>query len=162
MLKNQIKNPILSAAVLLFVMIFSSSCNDNRIFEENTEIPGSGWDSSNVISFNVDIKDPASAADFYVNVRNADGYPYSNLFLFVKTKFPNGKFSNDTLECLLADENGKWTGKGIGDIYDNRIPFKKNVRFPLAGTYTFEIRHGMRIPNVPLIMDIGMRIEKSE
>lgn len=150
-----------SAAILLSVGLFSS-CNDNRIFEENKAIPESGWDTSNVVSFNVEIKDPSTPANFYVNVRNADGYPYSNLFLFVKTRFPNGKQSNDTLECTLADDNGKWIGKGIGDIYDNRIPFKRNVRFPIAGVYTFEIQQGMRVSSVPLIMDIGLRIEKAE
>jgi gliding motility-associated lipoprotein GldH len=156
------KQPSFLTAFLLLSVLFFSSCNDNRIFEENKEIPESGWDSSNAVSFSVDIKDPATPANFYINVRNADGYPYSNLFLFVRTKFPDGKQSNDTLECMLADENGKWIGKGIGDIYDNRIPFKRNVRFPLPGTYIFEIRQGMRNSSVPLIMDIGLRIEKAE
>jgi gliding motility-associated lipoprotein GldH len=151
-----------SSALLMLNVFYFSSCNDNRIFEENKEIPGEGWDSSNVVSFSVDIKDPSTPANFYVNVRNADGYPYSNLFLFVKTKFPNGKQANDTLECMLADENGKWLGKGIGDIYDNRIPFKRNVRFPMAGTYIFEIQQGMRTNSVPLIMDVGLRIDKAE
>lgn len=148
-------------AVFLLATLLSS-CDKNRIFEDNTTIPESGWDSSNVATFSVDIKDPSTPANFYINVRNADGYPYSNLYLFVKTKFPNGKHSTDTLECVLADENGKWLGKGIGDIYDNRIPFKRNVHFPEPGTYTFEIRHGMRIQSVPLIMDVGLRIEKAE
>ncbi|MCW3103504.1 MAG: gliding motility-associated lipoprotein GldH [Bacteroidetes bacterium] len=151
-----------SAAGLLLSLVFLSSCDNSRIFEENRALPESGWDSSNVMSFSVDIKDPATPANFYVNVRNADGYPYSNLYLFVKTKFPNGKQSNDTLECMLADENGKWLGKGIGDIYDNRIPFKRNVRFPMPGIYTFEVTQGMRTNTVPLIMDIGFRVEKAE
>lgn len=143
-------------------LLLLSACDSGRIFEQNTTIPESGWDSSNVVKFNVDIKDPAAATNFYVNVRNADGYPYSNLFLFIKTKFPNGKQATDTLECILADEKGKWIGKGLGDIYDNQIPFKRNVRFPMAGVYTFEIEQGMRSRNIPLIMDVGLRIEKAE
>jgi gliding motility-associated lipoprotein GldH len=160
MIKNRIKGFFFAAFLMLCVLF--SSCDKSRIFEENTAIPESGWDSSNVIKFEVDIKDPSTPANFYINVRNADGYPYSNLYLFVKTKFPNGKESNDTLECQLADENGKWIGKGIGDIYDNQIPFKRNVRFPLAGKYLFEIGQGMRTNNIPLIMDVGLRIEKAE
>lgn len=155
------KKPLF-CSTLIMLCLFFSSCDDARIFEENTAIPESGWDSNNVISYNVDIKDPSTPASFYINVRHADGYPYSNLFLFVKTRFPDGKQSNDTLECQLADENGKWIGKGAGDIYDNQILFKRNVRFPLAGTYIFEIEQGMRIDKVPLIMDVGLRIEKAE
>jgi gliding motility-associated lipoprotein GldH len=162
MTKSSGRKSLFYAAFLIMFVLFFSACDNSRIFEENTSIPESGWDSSNVIKFNVEIKDPSTPANFYINVRNADGYPYSNLFLFVKTRFPNGKQSNDTLECQLADENGKWIGKGVGDIYDNQIPFKRNVRFPLAGTYAFEIQQGMRTRTIPLIMDVGLRIEKAE
>jgi len=151
-----------SSALLVLCVLFFSSCDNNRIFEQNQEIPESGWDKKNVVKFDVDIKDPATAAHFYVNVRNAEGYPYGNIFLFIKTVFPNGKFSNDTLECVLADEKGKWLGTGVGDLYDNQIPFKRNVRFPQAGIYRFEIQQGMRPESVPLILDVGLRIEKAE
>jgi gliding motility-associated lipoprotein GldH len=139
-----------------------SSCDSKRIFEENQSIPSDGWKADNALKYSVDIKDPSTPVNFYLNVRNADGYPYYNLYLFVKTKLPNGKETNDTLQCILADEKGKWLGKGIGDLYDNQIPFKMNTRFPMAGTYSFEISQGMRDDNVPLIMDVGLRIEKAE
>ncbi|MBL0327924.1 MAG: gliding motility lipoprotein GldH [Bacteroidetes bacterium] len=159
--QKQISKLIQTTLFLLSVMLLAS-CDGGRIFEKNQEMPQSGWAQSNKITFDVEIKDPATPAHFYVNVRNSEGYPYSNLFLFIKTVFPNGKFSNDTLECVLADEKGKWLGTGVGDIYDNQIPFKRNVRFPMAGTYRFEIEQGMRSETVPLIMDVGLRIEKAE
>jgi gliding motility-associated lipoprotein GldH len=148
--------------VLAGILFFFASCDSARIFEQNQQIPESGWEQVNSVKFDVDIKDPSSPVHFYVNVRHADGYPYSNLFLFIKTVFPDGKSSNDTLECVLADDKGKWLGSGLGDIYDNQIPFKRNARFPVAGKYHFEIQHGMRPENVPLIMDVGLRIEKAE
>ena len=158
----KIRTQTILTTLLLLCVFFFSACDSKRIFEKNQEIPVTGWTASNILKFDVDIKDPATPANFYLNVRNADGYPYNNLFLFIKTIFPNGKMSNDTLECMLADEKGKWLGSGIGDIYDNQIPFKRNVRFPQAGTYHFEIGQGMRTDNIPLIMDVGLRIEKAE
>ena len=161
-MRNKSAKFILPSTLLMLCVLFFSSCDSKRIFEENQAIPESGWATSNVVKFNVDIKDPATATNFYINVRNSDGYPYGNLFLFIKTTFPNGKMSNDTLECVLADEKGKWIGSGIGDLYDNQIPFKKNVLFPQAGTYRFEIQQAMRADNIPLIMDVGLRIEKAD
>ena len=159
---NKYKLRFSVASILLFCILFFASCDNARIFEQNQNIPETGWINNNVLIFNVEIKDPATAANFFINVRNADGYPYNNLYLFVKTEFPNKKTSIDTLECILADEKGKWLGSGIGDLYDNQIPFKRNVRFPLPGVYKFEIQHGMRSDNITFIMDVGLRIEKSE
>jgi len=155
------RNGFLTMILLLGVLVLSS-CDSSRIFEKNVEIPEAGWNINNKIKFDVDITEPAIPTNFYINVRNADGYPYNDLYLFIKTTFPDGKMSNDTFECTLADENGKWLGKGMGDIYDNQIPFKRNIRFPTAGKYSFEIQHGMRLETVPLILDIGLRIEKAE
>ncbi|CAN5531866.1 gliding motility lipoprotein GldH [soil metagenome] len=163
-MRNQTKTKriFFSAAPFLLCVLLCSSCDSARIFEQNQAIPESGWGVTNVVKFDVDIKDPATAANFYINVRNADGYPYGNIFMFIKTTFPNGKGSTDTLECVLADDKGKWLGTGAGDLYDNQIPFKRNVRFPLAGIYHFEIQQGMRQDDIPLITDVGLRIEKAE
>ena len=147
---------------VLSLMLFLSSCDNNRIFEENKELINNCWSSDNIIKFEVDIDSLETPTNFYINIRISEGYPYSNLFLFIKTTFPNGKMANDTLDCILADLNGKWIGSGMGDIYDNQIPFKKNVLFPEKGKYIFELQHGMRQEIIPLILDVGLRIEKVE
>jgi gliding motility-associated lipoprotein GldH len=146
----------------VIAVMLLSSCDSSRIFEENTSIPEYKWFQDNIIKFEVDIEDEKMPTNFYINIRNADGYPYSNIYIFIKTTFPDNKTAVDTLECILADEQGNWLGSGMGDIFDNQIPFKRNVKFPTKGKYTFELQHGMRGKFVPLIMDIGMRIEKAE
>ena len=116
---NKIKtiSATIKLSIFLFVFIvFFSSCDKRRIYEENQTIPENVWEKNNVLKFSVDIADTISPTNFYVNIRNADGYPYNNLYLFIKTKFPNEKFLYDTLECVLADEKGKWLGSGM-EIY---------------------------------------------
>ena len=80
--------------------------------------------------------------------------------MFLETEFPNKTLSRDTVECILADDAGKWLGDGSGDIWDNRILFKKGVRFRQAGKYIFSLEQAIRVQNLPMIMDVGMRIEK--
>ena len=38
----------------------------------------------------------------------------------------------------------------------------KNIRFPMKGKYSFSVEQAMRTPALPMIMEIGMRIEKFE
>ncbi len=143
-------------------MIVLSSCNDERFYEKNVAIPNESWGKNEKIVFEVQVDDTLAQYDFYINVRNSGAYSYANLFVFLNTVFPEGELARDTLEIFLADPAGKWLGQGSGDIYDNRILFKKQTSFPVKGTYKFEFEHAMRQDVLPDIIDIGMRIEKSD
>ena len=143
---------------MLFVF---ASCDSKRVYEENTEIKDYIWNKNQPIFFTVDVKDTVNPHNVYINVRNASGYQYSNIFIFMDTKYPDGKTSRDTIECILADASGKWLGDGSGDIWDNQILFKKNVRFKQMGKYIFKYEQAMRNAQLPMIMDMGLRIEKS-
>ncbi|MCK4663841.1 MAG: gliding motility lipoprotein GldH [Bacteroidales bacterium] len=147
---------ILSSGILFF------SCDPNKIYEENIEIKNAVWNKNDKIIFNVEITDTICPHNILINKRITGMYPKSNLYLFICTKFPKGELTKDTLLCFLADEKGKWYGKGFGDIWSITTIYKQNVRFPQKGKYTFEIEQAMRIENLPQILDIGLRIEKSK
>lgn len=145
---------ILGAIILFF------SCDPNQVYEKNVELTDLKWHKDSVIIFKVDVQDTLSAHNVYINIRNTSQYQMQNLFLFIKATSPNGTVLRDTFECYLADERGKWTGSGWGDIYDNQFIYKRNVRFPLSGTYTFEYVQAMRTEELKYISDLGLRVEK--
>ncbi len=149
------------SALSLLVFLFTS-CDKNRVFEENKEIPKGLWDQNNKVVFNVDVQDTISWHNIYLNVRNAGSYPFSNLFVFITTQSPKGHTVRDTVECTLSDEKGKWLGDGIGDLWDNQLLFKRMVRFPMKGIYKVQMEQAMRVNPLPFIMDVGLRVEKLE
>jgi gliding motility-associated lipoprotein GldH len=155
------RNSLPIYGLLILLVPFFFSCNRDVVFEKNVKIPNYNWDVNNTVKLDIDIEDTISLHDIYINIRNASGYQFSNLFLFLNTKTPNGETASDTLELTLADERGKWLGSGLGDIWDNRILFKKNFRFADAGTWHFELQQAMRVNPLPQVMDVGMRIEKA-
>ena len=143
-------------------LFFIVSCDPSRVFEENKKLDDNNWDKDNALTFIVNINDTIHNHNVYINVRNAGFYNFSNIFLFINTRFPDGQMKRDTFECILASPDGEWLGDGSGDIWDNRILFKENVRFPVTGEYRFELIQAMRINPLPGIMDAGIRIEKAE
>ncbi|MEP7168771.1 MAG: gliding motility lipoprotein GldH [Bacteroidota bacterium] len=149
---------LIAIVVLIFLM---ASCDPKRIYEKNEKIVNNNWDQNVPLVFLVNIPDTIVPYNVYINVRNAGYFGFSNLFLFINTRFPQGQMERDTLECKLASPEGRWLGKGLGDLWDNRILFKKDVRFPQAGEYRFELIQAMRINPLPGIMDAGIRIEKA-
>jgi gliding motility-associated lipoprotein GldH len=124
-------------------------------------MPGKRWELMNILSFRVPVDDTLSSNNVTFTIRSGSAYPYRNIYLFVKTVSPDGSSKTDTLEYFLADEKGKWYGKGFGDIHELNLPYRSNVFFPRRGIYQFNIQHGMRKENLEGIYDIGLRIEKT-
>lgn len=162
---NNGNNKLKPAAILMllfsFVLLFTS-CRNNVVFSKYENFPNNEWFAKNKVTFDLEMQDINSLHDISVMVRHADAYPYSNLYLFLTTKYPDGKVTLDTLECILANQKGEWMGNGAGDIFDITIPLKQSTRFPLAGKYSFTFEQAMRTDPLPLIMDFGFEIKKSK
>jgi gliding motility-associated lipoprotein GldH len=152
------KSKVIGLFLIAFVLI---SCDSNKVFDQYIEVENANWKKENVAKFAVDIIDTTNAHNLYINVRNKGNYAYSNLYLFVKIEGPDGNFSVDTVNCTLADKSGKWLGKGIGDLFDLRVPYYGGFKFAKKGTYQFSLEQAMRVENgLEGITDIGLRIEK--
>lgn len=147
---------------LFGMLLFLSACNKNVVYSEYKTFEENEWHAKDKVSFELDITDTQSLHNISIMVRHADDYPFSNIFLFVTTSYPDKKVLTDTMEIILANSQGKWQGDGAGDIFDLKVPVKKNVRFPLSGHYKFEFVQAMRTDPLPQIMDFGFEIEKSK
>lgn len=153
---------------LIILIIFSLlSCDSNRIYEKNISIENAVWDLSHKPFFEYNNVDTIYKVNLKANIRHSSSYPYSNLWLFINTIDPTGELKTDTLECVLAQKDGKWLGNGFGDIWDIQCQFK-SYRFRKQGIYTFEVEQAMRhgdlakIEQLPGLMEVGFRIEKQE
>lgn len=146
----------------LTIAVSFASCNFNDIYNENVSIDDGKWIQEKVARFEVDIHDTLTSHNFYINIRTDNSYRYSNLFIFMTTTFPNGNMTRDTIEFVLADDSGKWLGKGWGRVKENKVQLKDNLRFPLSGKYVFLIRQGMREDTLTGITDIGLIFEKTQ
>lgn len=151
-------------ALSLLLFLIATACYQKVIYTKYETLPEHEWSSKNKLKFELDIDENQKDqfCDVYIAVRHTDYYGYNNLFLFLTTEYPNGQQKTDTIECVLANEKGEWKGDGAGDIWDNKIPLKKKVKFPLAGKYKFTYEQAMRVDPLPSIMDMGLIIEKSE
>jgi gliding motility-associated lipoprotein GldH len=144
---------------LFFVLILLVSCDKSVYYEKNHDISNEDWFIENELNHELEIRDTMDIFNMFFHIRNSVDYGYSNLFLFVKTTFPNGQMSRDTLECILADKSGKWYGKGRGKYRDSKILFKPQVRFPLQGVYKIDVQQAMREEPLKGIANVGISLE---
>jgi gliding motility-associated lipoprotein GldH len=149
-----------SFVVILTSSLLLSSCNSNVVYTGSLMMPEKTWELMDIRAFKIPITDTVNSNNVFFTIRTGSSYPFRNIYLFVTTTSPDGKSITDTLQFDLADEKGKWLGKGFGDVHELNLPYKSNVYFPLKGTYQFKIQHGLRIENLKGVYDFGLRIEK--
>lgn len=158
MAKGLNRYPFLLCVIISLIL---TACHSRTIFTDSVPMPGHQWTLENTAVFTPAITDTLKSTNIYFNIRTGSSYPYRNIFLFVSTTSPAGKTITDTLQYMLADEKGKWYGNGTGGVHELRLPFKAGVYFPVKGTYTFRICHGMRSETLKGVYDFGLRIENS-
>jgi gliding motility-associated lipoprotein GldH len=153
-----------SSRILMFAIALLAGCIKNSIYENSIDIKMGAWNKNQVVKFEIPVNDTVNGYKISLNIRNNNEYPYSNLFLFVNSYAPNGKSIKDTIELTIADDRGKWLGKGFGGVWNNEV-FLGNgatIRFPHAGKYRIEVIHAMRDDVLKGIMDVGLKVKKVE
>lgn len=155
------KNGILILLSILLVIV-SPSCDNTVVFEKNVTIPNGKWTKSDPVEIGFAIQDTLNPVNLIFNLRHTTDYEFSNLFLFVDTRYPNGTGVRDTLEIILAGYDGRWFGKGFGKIKEMNIPVRRGLIFPMTGNYALIFEQAMRVNELNGIEDIGITIEKGQ
>lgn len=153
---------------LLFVVIFYS-CTQSVVFSEYQPLEDAKWKANESISLSFSIRDTISPKNLFINIRNTNDYAFSNLYVITELTFPDGLRIVDTLQYEMADEQGRFLGKGSSSIKENKLFYKENKIFPQAGDYQFKIRQAMRksgevepMDFLEGIQEVGLSIEKIE
>ncbi|MBQ4913477.1 gliding motility lipoprotein GldH [Maribacter sp. MMG018] len=153
--------------VIMSILCFFS-CNTDVVTSEYKSLNGAVWNRDDVIKFNFSEIDTVQEYNMFINVRNDNTFPYSNLFIITSLTTPEGEVLQDTMEYEMALPDGTWLGKGSGSLKENKLWYKENIVFPSPGVYTLEVSHAMRkngnvsgIIGLEGITDVGLEITKS-
>lgn len=160
----KIKNSILFVLMLLLVI----SCDKKRVFDQYKSV-GNAWHKDSIVTFELPKLDAKKPFNMYVNVRDNDAYPFSNLFLIVSLEQPNHQVKVDTLEYQMSNPDGTLLGDGFSDIKESKLFYKDKVNFTQKGIYKIHIKQATRqtgkiegVTLLPGISDVGFRIESTE
>ena len=148
----------------LVVAVLTSSCDERRVYEKNTDFHSRQWLAGEKAEFEFEIKDTLQSYNLYCNVRNSLDYPFARLFITYYLRDSAGVAMEKELvrQLLFDDKTGEPQGdSGLGDIYDQRIPLKTNYRFPYSGKYTVAFEQYMRTDTLAGILAVGLRVERN-
>jgi gliding motility-associated lipoprotein GldH len=136
----------------------------NRIWQQNTVIANCLWNKDTLLKFSIPVEDTVSWYSLSFDLRNRTDYSFQNLYLFFNIEAPNGNTTADTLNFILAHDDGSWTGSGgvFSKYRENVFQYREYIRFPEKGDYSITIRHGMRKDILEGISSVGLALNYSE
>lgn len=161
------RNSVFLVGIVLFFLI--NSCTNISEFNQYKTIENASWQTNKKIVFQFEVLDTISPKNLFVNIRNNNGYQFSNLYLITALSFPNETKIIDTLQYEMTDNLGNFLGDGFTEIKNNKLFYKENKVFPITGSYTLSVRQAMRkngeinpMPFLKGINEVGFSIEKTE
>lgn len=117
------------------------------------DIPHEGWRYGDTLSYMPAIGDSIATGTLCIVIRHTNGYEYSNLWMEISMPAPD-MTTVDTIDMVLADDFGKWYGKGLGVSYQATDTIYKDVT--IFKDRPIHLRHIMRADTLPDIEQVGL------
>jgi len=147
--------------VLSAIVLVLQSCTDNHLIDTNTSVQENSWAYAKSIKEKIEIKDITKSYQIYFKLRHTTAYRYSNLYVIMHLR-GTGINKHIRYQFKLARQDGRWIGKGSGDIYSNVFPLLSDFHFEKAGSYEVEIEQNMRDNPLVGISDVGVLVREKE
>jgi len=149
--------------IFFYLFVFFIACQNNKTVYKYYVFEEKKWNSDSIVSFNFDNIDTTASYDIYLKIRHSVDYRFQNLFLF--SNIINEK---DTIEIFLSQKNGKWNGKGFGDIKEIDVLISKEATFENFDEANYSFEQAMRYNDLEKIIEldglfaIGLAMKRNE
>lgn len=148
---------ILTACIFSILFV---GCLSSPYYQSEESLPGNAWTYQNKPSFKFEITDTSTYYNLFFIVRHTEAYPFENIWIWVYAKEPGDTtFQKTRIEIPLAEKSGKWLGRGMGEIWEQRMPIALDKVFR-KGQYEVRFEQNMRVNPLPEMLHVGLRIEK--
>jgi gliding motility-associated lipoprotein GldH len=142
-----------------FAVILLTSCKDNALYNKSYSFKNNEWKQSVKPSFVFEVKDTNKVYNFIIAIRTTTSYDYSNLWLYLNTKAPNGEKGREPYQMIISNPDGTWYGNKSGSIVENKINFNRR-KFPKKGKYVFTVEQGVTEKVLDEVLDITFIVEE--
>jgi gliding motility-associated lipoprotein GldH len=153
-------------AGMMFLMVAGCKMPTPSYFRKEVSLKNGVWPSAIQPVFTMDISDTSAAYQTYILLRHDDAYPFSNIWLQMAVMQPGDTTYSkvERINLKLADVSGAWLGKGMGSVWEHKIPLgkKEGLHFSKSGVYQIRIVQMMRQDPLPGLLNVGIMVRKKD
>lgn len=150
---------MMASCLIVILGLMLTACDPDDAYSHYEHVPLEGWIKSDGIVF--DIPALRRGGDYAVTMglRTNAKYPFTSVSVIVdQTVYPSKRTLSDTIECKLADDNGRRLGPGI-----NTYQYTFHVRddqLATSDSLHVVVRHHMRSELLDGISDVGISLKR--
>lgn len=157
----------LTALLLPVLLLCVFACGSGDVYKQYKELPGYRWarieKGKSLMFENIDISKANESYDISVMIRHTPQVNENKIKFKMLITSPSGSTRESVHEINLKDRNGKgWAGDALGDLIDVEEVCKRYTTLAEKGLYTVELVNMGTKYETTGIMEIGLRITKSD
>ncbi len=104
----------------IIIAVIFLSCSSNNTYNKYIEIENKNWSAEKKIVFEIPELKKNKQYNYEIKLRHTTEYKYQNLYIFLNLIYKNQQETQDTIEIILAEKNGKWKGFGVGYVREQK------------------------------------------
>jgi gliding motility-associated lipoprotein GldH len=154
------KTKIFLAAIFLCSIL---ACVKGNRFEQIFYAPAKGLSSNTIHTFQFDIADTNARYNWLLLFQHTYNYDFNNIWLNIRTVYPDGKVELHKQEIPVAFPDGRWMGRCVNNICTQEInmgPDGAPLKFEQKGKYTISFQQIMRQDPLMDVGYLGMALER--
>ena len=132
-------------------------------FQKQVPVPAAAWSYDFKPEFRIQITDTGKIYQAYFLIRHDELFPTSNIWFRWSVKSPGDTvfIPGPRIEKTLAEPGGKWLAKGMGGIWEHKIPLGSKEAPPIkdTGLYVIRLEQIMRQNPLPAVLNVGFALE---
>ena len=145
---------------LLTVLLLFASCKGEDLYFQYEKVEKGDWYRDSVLNFSIDTLKSNQIGEYNISIELITSmlYPYSDIHLKIDHNLNDSIISSDTMRYKVADEHGKWLGRGVGSLRQLSIPYKKAIWLDSTRGYELRILQLINIDPLKGVERVGVRV----
>lgn len=141
--------------LILFLLFTLSSCGPKPIHSERLRIDGA-WEYQDKLSSTINVTETTMNYDLALRMEHSIEFYFQNIYLEIKTIFPDGKEISEPLSLQLGSSKGNWIGKCKGESCEIVFSLQDNFKFKNIGDHQFTVGQFSRDDKLQGIKEIEL------
>lgn len=133
--------------LLSLLVLVAMGCGPVVIYESTIDV-GDSWSYDEALDYTFEVTDTSQIYELEFIVEHSADYSFQNLYVNVKTTYPDGHTATDAVSLAVTDKRGQFYGQCSGDKCALPIQLHSSFKFQQIGQHQISIVQHSRKPDL--------------